>query len=1555
MAIVGALSLSLTVAPAAVADSAEGSDASIVAHYNFTDGNGDRVRDLSGTWSDAEIIGEPTWGAGYYAFAGQSHMKLPDDLLKDKDSATIVVETLPDEASLSGNNFLWNIGGTASTNEGTGQFFLHLPGKKLAITKTNWSGEVAAKYQDVSAIPSGQWSSVAATIAPNEDGATSTLVLFINGVEVARNDNSSVNLRDLANHSNNLLGGSAYAADAKYRGGVADLRIYDAALTPEQAQSIAAETAADVAEAQIESLSLGDTIGLRANIDLPTNGGITWESSDPSVINAEGRVFPGNGEQYAVLTATINVRGETARKDFEVTVAAAASETDLAQQDLNAIEIPDSEAVRGNITLPSVGIVNESPISWESSDESIISTKETEEIPAGVVTRPEVDTQVVLTATVAGTEARKEITVTVLAAPENLDTDYNAGYLWSHFAVEDGYERIFFGFSDDGLHWEKLNDNKSILSNLGGDLGVRDPHIIRSAEGDRYWIIGTDLHAEGSGSGGSGWDQMNASQNLVVWESTDLVNWSDQRIVFAGFDDAGCVWAPEAFYDDISGQYYVYWAARDRKDANSNNWALRVYLTKTRDFRSFTEPEVWLDYSNSSTTNDGPNIIDTSIAKEGDTYYRFSTSDWRTVVDTATSLDGPWVNAIALGEDEAHGLSSRMEGITVYQLPDGRWALMGDNSGYKAFVTDSLASLQFTPLSVGPEADQFSFDEKFRHGTVLRLSQAEQDRILAAYANSDPEEPQVPEEEQDAPIAEYTFDDDSLKDSRGDNDLTAHGTASVTEDAERGKVLTLDGESGNYASFPKGFFDGRDTMTVSMDVKSELSSGNFFSFAFGQNDQKYYFLRARGGELRSAITQASWNSESAVAGSIPSGVWNNVKVVFAGDVMKVYVNGMLLGEETISTSVSDLGTDVLGYLGRSFYSGDRYFKGSFDNIKIYNRVLSDAELTEGAPLVSSARLGTIPEDPESTQGTDDHTAVVSHFDSDGKTVTSYVRKSADLSALPTSFVVGGSVSILLDDEPFENGSIVDYSQGDQSFTFVREGDNAETETWLVKPPLQAGNPVLPGQYADPDIDILDGKFWIFPTTDGYSGWGGSQFHAWSSENLVDWVDEGVILDVKDKNPGVNAKGVQIASVPWANGNGWAPTIEEKNGKFYFYFSGHYDAQNAKAIGVAVADSPAGPYVAQSEPLITVQDMRDQGISLGQAIDPSIFTDEDGTSYVLFGNGNPVKAELAEDMVSLVPGTAKNISGLQDFRESVVVTKIGDTYHWTWSVDDTGSPNYRVYYGTSTSLNDAVEYHYPLLQKDESAGILGTAHQSVLSNGNDYYIAYHRFYTPLGVYTSGLGYHRETSIDVIELDENGRMRPVTPTMEGVAATSVYQVPAETTPSIALSTQEITAGETLTVTGSNWAPEEEIAVSLGSSIVVLDAGVPPAVSVQASAEGTFSVEIVLPGSLSAGPYRVVATGSEGVTVSSGLTVKAKDSSGGEETGGGEEPGGTDGSHHNGDGQSDGKDSPNADDSDDKGQGTLAVTGGAVGMMVSIMLLATMLGFAVLIVRRWKVLKK
>lgn len=293
-----------------------------------------------------------------------------------------------------------------------------------------------------------------------------------------------------------------------------------------------------------------------------------------------------------------------------------------------------------------------------------------------------------------------------------------------------------------------------------------------------------------------------------------------------------------------------------------------------------------------------------------------------------------------------------------------------------------------------------------------------------------------------------------------------------------------------------------------------------------------------------------------------------------------------------------------------------------------------------------------------------------------------------------------------------------------------------------------GHQVLPGQFADPDLAKFGDRYYLYPTTDGFTGWSGTQFHVFSSDDMRIWKDEGVILDLATED------------VPWAVGSAWAPAIASKNGKYYYYFCGKMETGQS-AIGVAVAETPAGPFKAQPEPLITMEQTKRLGLAMGQAIDPSVYFEEDGTAYLLFGNGHAAIVQLGEDMISVIEDTMKNIAGLHDFREAVTVLKRGGLYHFTWSCDDTGSEDYHVNYGTAEQLYGPVTYRYPVLFKNKEKDMLGTAHHSILQEpGTDqYWIAYHRFVTPLTRFTEGKGFHRETCIDPLAFGEDGLMQQV----------------------------------------------------------------------------------------------------------------------------------------------------------------------------------------------------
>jgi beta-xylosidase len=302
--------------------------------------------------------------------------------------------------------------------------------------------------------------------------------------------------------------------------------------------------------------------------------------------------------------------------------------------------------------------------------------------------------------------------------------------------------------------------------------------------------------------------------------------------------------------------------------------------------------------------------------------------------------------------------------------------------------------------------------------------------------------------------------------------------------------------------------------------------------------------------------------------------------------------------------------------------------------------------------------------------------------------------------------------------------------------------------------VKRSSPVLPGLYADPNIAIFGDSYYIYATTDGFPGWGGNVFYVWKSSDLVTWT--------RAETPFLTLNGTD-GNVPWATGNAWAPTITERDGKYYFYHSGENPTYKHKTIGVAVADSPEGPFTAQPAAMIT----NTESVKTNQAIDPAAFKDPvTGKYYLFWGNGVPLYAELADDMVSLKNGSTRVISGLKDLREGLFVNYRKGLYHLTYSIDDTGSENYRVGYATATSIHGPWTYHGLVLEKRPELGILATGHNSIVNvpSTDDWYMAYHRFMIP-----NGDGTHRETTIDRVYFDEEtGLMKPVEPTLESVPA-------------------------------------------------------------------------------------------------------------------------------------------------------------------------------------------
>ncbi|MBE7171657.1 MAG: family 43 glycosylhydrolase [Williamsia sp.] len=374
------------------------------------------------------------------------------------------------------------------------------------------------------------------------------------------------------------------------------------------------------------------------------------------------------------------------------------------------------------------------------------------------------------------------------------------------------------------------------------------------------------------------------------------------------------------------------------------------------------------------------------------------------------------------------------------------------------------------------------------------------------------------------------------------------------------------------------------------------------------------------------------------------------------------------------------------------------------------------------------------------------------FDTAAKTVLLPVKPGTNLQAFNPGFGTFRGVSV--------RPALQNFAKGPVQYTVDIAGRGSQTFQVSAK---EYHNPALTGLYADPDITYAEKtkKFYIYPTSDGFTNWMGTYFKTFSSTDLVNWKDEGRILELgKD--------------VSWAKTRAWAPCIMEKkiNGQFKYFF--YFCAE--QKIGVAVSDNPTGPFVDLGKPLI---DKRPEGFSRnGQVIDPDVFHDPQSGKYFLYwGNGYMAGAELNDDMVSIKPETIRELTPNRSYNEGTHVFYRNGTYYFLWSQNDTRDPNYQVRYGTAHSPlgKITVPENNLVIVKDSTAGIWGTGHNSTIQvpGKDEWYLVYHRFNYPRGINMAReAGYNREVCIDRLEFNADGTLKTVVPTHEGIRSIRFY---------------------------------------------------------------------------------------------------------------------------------------------------------------------------------------
>ncbi|WP_327693186.1 glycoside hydrolase family 43 protein [Streptomyces sp. NBC_00459] len=322
-------------------------------------------------------------------------------------------------------------------------------------------------------------------------------------------------------------------------------------------------------------------------------------------------------------------------------------------------------------------------------------------------------------------------TAQVVAAPERAAAA-DPGYLMTHF-IGDGStgQQMYFSYSADGLNWNDLNGGGMTLRSTVGTRGVRDPALVRSPDGSKYWIIATDLCI---GCGQSWPDSMsNGSRSLVVWESTDLVTWSEPWLlnVAGAIPDGRNAWAPEAIWNPATNDYVLYWATNATRDGVLKH---RIYYARTSDFHTITTPQLYIERPGTQ------NIIDTQIVEvpSGVGNYRYvrASSAGQITLEGSNSILGTWTD---LGNLSGIGLTgSQVEGPMWMKFRDrNEWTLYLDQyaagKGYMPVATTNPSTVGTYRL---PASGSYSLGTTTkRHGSILNLTAAEDARIQARWAN----------------------------------------------------------------------------------------------------------------------------------------------------------------------------------------------------------------------------------------------------------------------------------------------------------------------------------------------------------------------------------------------------------------------------------------------------------------------------------------------------------------------------------------------------------------------------------------------------------------------------------------------------------------------------------------------------------------------------------------------------------------------------------------------------------------------------------------------------
>jgi len=292
--------------------------------------------------------------------------------------------------------------------------------------------------------------------------------------------------------------------------------------------------------------------------------------------------------------------------------------------------------------------------------------------------------------------------------------------------------------------------------------------------------------------------------------------------------------------------------------------------------------------------------------------------------------------------------------------------------------------------------------------------------------------------------------------------------------------------------------------------------------------------------------------------------------------------------------------------------------------------------------------------------------------------------------------------------------------------------------------VSAQNPVITHKYTgDPAALVVKDQVYLYtghdvaPLEKNFY-----EMHEWlvfSSNDLATWTEHPVPLKVTD--------------FVWAKDDAWASQVIERNGKFYWYVSVEHKTIPGKAIGVAVSDSPIGPFKDARGSAIITNDMTKQTSISWDDIDPSVIIDDDGQAYLFWGNTVCHYAKLKENMIDL-DGPIQTID-IPKFTEAPWIHKHEGWYYLSYATE---FPE-KIAYAMSKSVNGPWEYKGIL---NELAGNSNTNHQSIIDFKGKSYFIYHTG----GISPNGGSFRRSVCIDYLYYNPDGTIKRIVMTSEGV---------------------------------------------------------------------------------------------------------------------------------------------------------------------------------------------